>query len=52
MAVISVNVPVYKLTDAQLGTTGAALASQRGNVSEFYTIYQNIANQIMNVFNE
>ena len=49
---LGVNVPVYKLTDAQLGTTGAALASQRGNVSEFYTIYQNIANQIMNVFNE
>lgn len=49
---LGVNVPVFKLTDDQLGTSGAALAGQRGNVEEFYSIYQSIANQIINVLHE
>lgn len=41
------NVPVYKLTNAELGTVGAALDTQRGNVEEFKSIYEDIANKII-----
>lgn len=43
------NVPVFELTDEELETTGAALDGQRGNVNEFYSIYQDIANKIIRI---
>lgn len=46
---LGVNVPVFELTDQELGTTGAALEGQRGNVMEFYRIYEDIANKIIRV---
>lgn len=49
---LGVNVPVYKLTDEQLKTTGAALAGQRANVDEFYRIYNEIATKIISVLND
>ena len=36
------NVPVYKLTDEELGTKGAVLEGQSGNVQEFFDIYKDI----------
>ena len=44
---LGVNVPVFKLTDAELGTKGAALGTQRGNVEEFRSIYEDIAKKIL-----
>ena len=44
---LGVNVPVFKLTDEQLGTKGAALDTQKGNVAEFYQIYEEIAKKII-----
>lgn len=44
---LGVNVPVFKLTDEELGTKGAALETQRGNVEEFKSIYDDIANKII-----
>lgn len=49
---LGVNVPVFKLTDDQLGTSGAALVGQRANVEEFYKIYENIATQIISILND
>lgn len=44
-----VNVPVFKLTDEQLETKGAALEGQKGNVQEFYKLYEDISNQIITI---
>lgn len=46
---LKVNVPVYELTDEELGTTGAALSSQKKNREEFKSIYSNIADVIINI---
>ena len=46
---LGVNIPVFELTDRELETTGAALEAQRGNVKEFYQIYQDIANKIISI---
>ena len=44
---LGVNVPVFKLTDIELGTKGAALEAQSGNVREFYSIYEDISRKIL-----
>lgn len=49
---IGVNVPVYKLTDAQLQTSGAALESQKENVNHFFNLYKEIANQIISLIHD
>ena len=46
---LGINVPVYKLTDDELGTGGAVLEGQSGNVKEFYDIYADIATKIIKV---
>ena len=43
------SVPVFNLTDEELGTKGAVLEGQSGNVKEFYDIYNDIANKIITV---
>lgn len=43
------NVPVFKLTDDQLGTTGAALEGQRANVQVFYQLYNEISDKIIRI---
>jgi hypothetical protein len=44
---LGANVPIYKLNDEQLGTTGAALEAQRNNVKEFYEVYRDLALKIV-----
>lgn len=46
---LGINVPVFKLTDEELGTKGAVLEGQSGNVGEFYDIYHDIANKIISI---
>ena len=44
-----INVPVYALTDEELGTTGAALEGQKQNRTEFKQIYNTIAKIIIEI---
>lgn len=44
---LKAKVPVYKLSDEQLETSGAVLDGQRENVKEFYAVYEDIANKII-----
>ena len=44
---LKVNVPIYALTDEELGTTGAALQGQKSNREEFKRLYEGIANIII-----
>lgn len=46
---LSSNVPVFELTDEELGTTGAALESQKDNRETFRTIYNNIAEKVISI---
>lgn len=46
---LGINVPVFKLTDEELGTKGAVLEGQSGNVKEFYEIYKDIAEKIISI---
>lgn len=48
---LRVNVPVYALTDEELGTTGAAFDSQKKNREEFRILYDNIADVILTILN-
>lgn len=41
------NVPVFELTDNELQAQGAALDGMKGNRETFYTLYKNIANQVV-----
>lgn len=43
------NVPVYALTEADLGTQAIVLEGQKANQLHFKTLYKNIANQIIEV---
>lgn len=47
---LSANVPVYELTDEELGTTGAALEAQKENREVFKTIYNSIADKVISIF--
>ena len=49
---LNVNVPVYKLTDEQLKTTGSVLAAQKQNILEFYAVYADIASKIVKILND
>lgn len=46
---LQAKVPVFALTDEQLGTQGSVLEGQRKNVQAFFGIYSEIANQIINI---
>lgn len=46
---LSANVPVFDLTDEELGTTGAALEGQKENREVFREIYSAIADKIISI---
>lgn len=49
---LRVNVPVFALTDEELGTNGAALDAQRSNRETFRKIYTDVAQKIINVLKD
>lgn len=46
---LSANVPVFELTDDELGTTGAALEGQKENREGFRAIYNTIADRVISI---
>ena len=46
---MELRIPVYKLTEAQLKSTGVVKDNQMKNVNEFYALYEKIANKIISV---
>lgn len=49
---LNANVPVYALTDEELGTTGSALTGQKANREEFRRIYKQIADSIISLLGD